>query len=261
MKLHHLARALPGPLIALITIALLWHGPIAQFQHYHDFADQRGWGGLPHAADVLSNLPFALVGLWGLLRLWPLRQHGVLARSWPAWLLFLLALLATYAGSSWYHLAPDDHRLVWDRLPIALACAGLLAAVYAETQPVSAFAALAALLGLTAFGVAGVAWWAQTADLRPYLLLQGMPLLLVPLWQWSSRSHADLKAFGLALGCYVLAKAAELTDMPILLATDMVSGHTLKHLLAALAAAIIVGRLIARAGTAEARGLGYPRPA
>ena len=33
---------------------------------YHAFADQRGWLGIPHAADVLSNLFFALIGAWAL---------------------------------------------------------------------------------------------------------------------------------------------------------------------------------------------------
>ncbi|HEU4372715.1 MAG TPA: hypothetical protein VFS02_04450 [Telluria sp.] len=90
--------------------------------------------------------------------------------------LFLVGLLLTAVGSSSYHLAPDNARLVRDRLPIALACAGLLADVRAECRANTDARAVTAWLAL--FAVASVAWWAVTeqrgaGDLRPYLLLQG----------------------------------------------------------------------------------------
>ena len=89
--------------------------------------------------------------------------------------------------------------------------------------------------------MAGVAWWAATGDLRPYLLLQAAPLLLIPLWQAQNAApRRERLGFAIGIGLYVLAKAAELADAPILAATGFVSGHTLKHLLAAAAAAVIV---------------------
>src|SRR5471030_1580202 len=113
---------------------MLLHGPIAQLDHYHEFADTRTLFGLPNAADVLSNAGFALVGLWGFVALRGRRHHPTLKVAWPGYRVFLAAIILTAFDSSFYHLAPDNDRLLWDRLPIALACAGLLAAVHAETH-------------------------------------------------------------------------------------------------------------------------------
>lgn len=250
------------PLLLTLTIAaaMLIHGPIPQLPHYHDFADHRPWLGLSNAADVLSNAGFLLVGLWGLIALWPQRRHQRLAAGWSGYLLFLTALILTAFGSAYYHLAPDDSRLVWDRLPIALACAGLLAAVRAESRLDSDSRRWTLMLVLAA--VASVAWWRYTGlhgigDLRPYLLLQGLPLLLIPLWQTIHRAdRADRIAFGLALALYALAKLAELYDHPILDALGIISGHTLKHLFAAAAALILVRRLQSRV-TADKLGYRY----
>jgi len=102
------------------------------------------------------------------------------------------------------------------------------------------------------FGLASVAWWHVTndsgaGDLRPYLLLQLLPIVLIPLWQWLHGSdRRDRLWFGLALLLYVVAKVAELNDHTFLEANGMLSGHTLKHLLATLAAWLIVARLVGR---------------
>ena len=83
-------------------------------------------------------------------------------------------------------------------------------------------------------------------DLRPYLLLQILPILLIPLWQAIHRTPAVERLwFGAALLLYVLAKLAEVNDHALLAATDSaLSGHTLKHLLATAAAAALVYRLL-----------------
>ena len=241
---------LPLCITVALCALLLAHGPIAQLPNYHRFADQSVLMGLPNGADVLSNLAFALVAARGLLRLWPLRGAAPFDAGRHGYRLFLVALLLTAIGSAFYHLAPDNARLVWDRLPIALACAGLLAGVRAEclAKPDSR----AATLWLGLFAVASVAWWVVTerngaGDLRPYLLLQGLPLLLIPLWQSICRApRRDRQAFGCALALYVAARFAELGDHALLASFGVISGHTLKHLLAAAAAAVIVARLVER---------------
>ena len=243
---------LPGTVVALATVLLLWHGPIVQPAGYHDFADQRSLLGLAHAADVLSNLGFAGVGLLGLVRL---ARHGAsprLAEGRAGWTLFFAALVLTSIGSAAYHLAPDNARLVGDRLPIALACAGLLAAVWRETIGVGRWVTPA----LAAAAVASVAWWRFTdldgvGDLRPYLLLQGLPLVLVPLLQWQHEAPVrERLAVGGAMALYVLAKAFEGCDHGVFAALGIVSGHTIKHLLATLAAALIGAMLAGRIGGA-----------
>lgn len=247
MKTLH--QHLPLFITVSLAAAALFHGPIGQPPGYHDFADQKIVFGIPHFADVVSNLGFALVAAWGWLRLAPASRHPDIRSGWAGYSVFLIGLLLTALGSSWYHLAPDNASLVWDRLPIALACGGLLAGVGGDVQHKDS-RELTALLSLVA--VLSVGWWHFTelsgqGDLRPYLLLQGLPILLIPLWQWIYRMPgADRMAFGAALAIYVLAKFAELNDHEIAAVLGAASGHTLKHLLATSAAALIVGRLVFR---------------
>jgi hypothetical protein len=251
-------RSWIGPgLVLAIAAAMLAYGPIPQLAHYHEFADTRAFLGIPNGLDVASNAGFALVALWGLAALWPHRREAALERAWPGQLVFLAALLLTAAGSTWYHLAPDNTRLVWDRLPIALACAGLLAAMDADTrearQPPWILAPL--LTG----AIASVWWWSFTeargaGDLRPYLLLQAAPFFLVPLWQANHRSpRRERLAFGAAIALYALAKVAELGDHAIFEALGFMSGHTLKHLLSTAAAAVLVASFVQRARIPDSR--------
>jgi hypothetical protein len=240
------ASRLPALTFTLICLAMLIHGPIAQPADYHRFADDSRTGGIPHAADVVSNLGFAVVGLLGWFALWSRRKEAAIRMAWPGYALFLIGLVLTAAGSGYYHLAPDDARLVWDRLPIGLACAGLLVGVRADTLPGIHAVAETAFLGLYAVG--SVLWWYfGGGDLRPYLLLQILPLVLIPVWQALARSpRAERLWFAAGLGCYILAKFAELQDHEIARATAWLTGHTLKHLLATLAAALIVMALVRR---------------
>lgn len=230
---------LPGLTVLIAIAAMLWHGPIAQLNDYHHFADQRAWPGLPNVADVLSNLGFAAVGLWGLHLLGQGRAADKPGHT--GYRLFFVSLLLTALGSGWYHLAPDNARLVWDRLPIALACAGLLSAVWHETLGHERWA----MPALTAIAVTSVAWWRVTdlqgtGDLRPYLLVQLLPLVLIPMVQWQHGSPpAQRKAFGIALVLYVMAKVCELADHTIMGSLHILSGHTLKHLLATVAAGMV----------------------
>lgn len=210
--------------LVLIAAAVLY-GPIVQPAGYHAFADQRTLWGIARFADVVSNLGFLLVGLWGLSRRSTL-EHTV----------FCAAIALTAFGSAWYHLAPDDQRLIWDRMPIALACAALLAASLRAAYRIGT-----ALMPLILAGIASVLWWTYSGDLRPYLLIQLAPLVLIPALQWECRADgATRRAFGLAILLYVLAKVCELADGAILAAIDVVSGHTLKHSLATAAAWVLV---------------------
>lgn len=223
-----------GLLVGLFAIGLALHGPIPQWPGYHDFADQRAWLGLPHAADVLSNLPFLLIGLWGTRR----------ATSLP-WRAFAVAIACTAVGSSLYHWAPDNVSLVADRLPIAAACAVLACALLAERVD-AGWARGGVLAGALLLAGASVAlWWASElagrSDLRAYLFVQFLPMLLVvaglglrlpPL-----RDDAlPASAWWITLALYAAAKAFEFADQPVLQASGLVSGHTLKHLLGAAAA-------------------------
>lgn len=252
------------PLFVTATaLVLMWlYGPIPQPADYHRFADGRNLAGLGNAADVLSNIGFAIVGIWGALKI--SGRHGALEQSWEGYRLFLFSLVATAAGSAFYHLQPDNFRLVWDRLPIALACAGLLGGVYRDTHKQTTLPFATALMALTAF--ASVGWWYAGelkghGDLRPYLLLQALPLVLIPLWQHIHRAdRSDRRAFLLAIALYVCAKLAELQDHEMMLLSGWISGHTVKHLLATAAAAVITCRLVHRTAGQEGGDLTITRP-
>ena len=236
---------LPASLLAAIALAMAISGPIAQLPDYHAFADQRTLGGIANAADVLSNLAFLAVGIYGLVLVQRARTLRHLDDVRFSYGLFFAALVATAFGSSWYHLAPDDTRLLFDRLPIALACAGLLAAV--ARRHLKAPRCINGLL--LAFAVWSVAWWGLTGDLRPYLLLQAAPLVAIPVVLFVNRApKAEQAAFGCAAAWYVAAKVFELADHRVFEAVA-ISGHTVKHLLAAAGALCIVRYFKQQAGT------------
>lgn len=221
--------------------ALALHGPIVQWADYHRFADVRSWSVLPNAWNVLSNLPFALAALWA----WP-RLRGAGA----AWQSFCIAIALTSIGSSIYHWAPDDLSLLIDRLPIAWACSTLLCAFLAERVSPRWRSLASVVLALAASSVA-VAWWgvgmAQgSGDLRPYVFVQFMPMLVIPaalLMRMPVLSQDAVPAFSWwsALALYACAKAVEAADAAVLeITAHAVSGHSLKHLLAALAAWLLL---------------------
>jgi hypothetical protein len=232
--------------IALTLAAWALLPAIAQNPSYHRFADQRQWLGVPNAADVLSNLAFALVGMAGAMRLAsPRRPHFSQAAEAGLWCV-ALGLVGTAMGSTWYHLDPSNASLVWDRLPMTLVFAGVLGTAIAQRTGNDAGRLSLALL--VPFGIASVAYWKVTGDLSLYVALQlggiGGLLLLMLL----TRKGNDSIPWGWVLGWYALAKVAEFADQAIFDATHrLVAGHTLKHLLAAAAGAAALWPLRARA--------------
>jgi hypothetical protein len=218
---------------------LLLVAPIPQDPAYHRFADARTIFGVPNFWNVASNLPFLLAGALGLLQSRRITSAD-LATHYRV-LAFALALVAL--GSGWYHLAPSIPALVWDRLPMTVAFMALLSAVIADR--ISWLAGRALLWPLVVAGIASIAWWVRTesagaGDLRPYALVQFLPMLLIPLMLLAWRGEGlSSRRLWMALGAYVLAKLAEHFDAALFAATGF-GGHALKHLLAALAAWCIV---------------------
>lgn len=230
--------------------------PIAQPQWYHDFADRRAWLGVPNFLDVASNALFLIAGAAGLARL----SNGVFAdprERWP-YAVFFAGLVLTGVASGWYHLEPTDARLAGDRLAMTVAFAGFTAAVL--TERLGLRCGLAALPALLVAGPAAVLWWAATeaagaGDLRAWGLVQFTPMLLVPLLLWLMPARytrgGDLLA---VLGLYILALALEWLDRSIFELTGSVSGHTLKHLVAALAGYGMLRHLLRRRARGVATG-------
>lgn len=223
-----------------MALLMLRLPPIPQPLSYHNFADQRSRLGIRNFLNVISNLPFAVVGIMGLrfLRSKASNHSFIDPRErWPYAGVFL-GLLLTALGSAYYHLNPNNTTLVWDRLPMTIAFGSLVAAVIAER--ISLRAGLQLLPWLIAFSMASVVQWYWNelhghGDLRVYAAVQvysALVLLLALLLPPSYTRSADLV---LIFAFYVLAKLFESADRMIFSAGHVVSGHTLKHVAAAAA--------------------------
>lgn len=224
--------------VAIAFVALLFP-PIAQPLSYHNFADHRGWLGIPNFGDVVSNLPFAIVGVWGLIIL--LRPNAVkFSDPRERWLYIVMfaGLILTAFGSAYYHLAPDNARLVWDRIPIMIVFMALLSAVIAERVSVAAGLALFPIL--QAAGIGSVLLWRASelrghGDLRFYASVQIYSILVLLLILLLPAKYMRGYDFAVVVGFYILAKILEETDKQVFALGHIVSGHTLKHLAAAAA--------------------------
>jgi hypothetical protein len=263
-------------LVGVVAAVLLWkHGPVPQPEDYHQFADARTLWGIPNAHNVLSNVPFFFVGLFGLafLRRGPSRDpegpwrpgaHTAFEslRERPAYVIFFAGVLLTAFGSGWYHLKPSTPSLFWDRLPMAIAFTAFFAAMIAER--ISIYWSRMLLLPLVFVGVASVVMWRVSedrgaGDLRVYLFVQLFPMLALPLMMllFPPRYSRGGEIFLVVL-FYAGAKALEHFDRRIWdLTAHTVSGHALKHLVAAIAILFVLdmlrkrGRATIRAAHAE----------
>lgn len=223
--------------VAVLAIAgVFLLDPIPQDPAYHAFADGRLLFGIANFWNVATNLPFLVIGLAGLGRLSRLSMPSLR----PHYIVLCTGVALVGFGSAYYHLAPSVPALVWDRLPMTVAFMALFSAVLSDR--LSPWLGRALLGPLVAFGIASIGWWMHTelegnGDLRPYALVQFLPLVLIPLMLVMARGAGlHSRCLWISLGAYAAAKLAEHFDFAVLAATGVVSGHSLKHLLAALGA-------------------------
>ncbi len=214
-------------LAALIAIA-----PIAQPPDYHQFADRRTLLGIPHFANVVTNLAFLLAGGLGLHHCLRHRPRGALA----AWTLFFAGFVLVTLGSGYYHLHPTSETLVWDRLTMAVGFTGVYTALMAEY--VSARLEKYLLGPVLFFGLASVVYWSFTGDLSFYFAMQATVFLSITvILSCFDSEHRQKRFIIAAFASYALALVCDFMDIPIFNLTDgATGGHAVKHLLAALAA-------------------------
>jgi hypothetical protein len=236
--------ALLGLLGLAAVIAVALQAPIPQPATYHGFADQRRLLGIPHFWNVVSNLPFLLIGLAGVHAVAVRRTPGGLDALRSAYLWMFLGVAAVAAGSAYYHLAPSNASLTWDRLPMTIAFMAFFVIVVGEH--IDPRWALRLLPPLLLVGAGAVLYWHSTesaghGDLRPYLMVQFVPLAVIPLvlLLFPSRVSGVGYLWGV-LAAYVLAKLFELADRPLFSLGEWVSGHTLKHVAAAAGAYVFL---------------------
>jgi hypothetical protein len=236
--------------LAAFAVILFSRAPIPQDAAYHHMADTRPAFGVANAFNVVSNAPFAVVGIFGLFGALG-RPAGERpddeARLLGPHLALFGGTALTAVGSAYYHLAPDNARLVWDRLPMACVCAGLVIVVLAEC--VSARAARRLFWPVLACAVGSVGYWRWSelrgaGDLRPYVLVQYGSLLAIALMLVLFRGRLRGERYLIAgLLAYGVAKGFEMADTLVFAITrHAVSGHTMKHLIAAAGLACIAAR-------------------
>ncbi len=217
-------------ILVIEVICCFWMDPISQNLEYHNFADKRGLLGIQNFGDVLSNIPFLLVGYLGLKHM---KQHYQNVPAASSWTMVFLGILLVCPGSMFYHLNPNNFTLIWDRLPMTIGFMAITTALLAHKS--SRKTEHLILFSLIIIGLLSIWYWASFDDLRPYFMVQLTPIILVPLFAFTESSMKSIRHFLLgAFIFYFLAKVTEKYDSHIF-DVFILSGHTLKHLLAGVA--------------------------
>ncbi|KAL1324307.1 hypothetical protein HN51_034468 [Arachis hypogaea] len=242
--------------VVCFVVLMIVTPAIPQSQEYHDFADQRTFFGIPNALNVISNFPFMIIGLIGVI----LCHHGnyfklsLQGELW-GWTCFYVGVAAVAVGSSYYHLKPDDARLVWDRLPMTIAFTSIVAIFIIER--IDERKGMISIIPLVLIGIISIVYWRFFDDLRPYAVVQFAPCIAIPLMAILLPPMYTHSTYWLwAAGFYLLAKVLEAADKVIYEWTHhIVSGHTLKHLSAAMVPVFLTLMLAKRSVDSERQSL------
>lgn len=253
-------------LAALVATAvgLLAWGPVPLVAATHAYADERSAFGLANAWNVLANVPLLAAALYGL---------RVESRSpAPLWLrrsrqAFHACVGFGAVAAAIYHLAPGHALYLVTQAAMAAGFLMLTGAMLGErvhpgfASPLMLGAA--ALSPIVAAGAAVLVGSPGPTDLRPLLLLQIVPVLVVPAGALTlPGSQTRAADWIVLLVIYTLAQACHLADATILAGTGSVlSGHTLMHLGFALATAWLAYCTASRASGATAAGTDSQRRA
>lgn len=221
-------------LIAVVFVLLV--DPIAQDDAYHNFFDRRTLLGIANFYNVITNLPYAFVGLWGIYLL-AKNQLQIINEIKLLYYIFFVGVFFVCFGSGYYHYTPNSETLFWDRLPMTLGFMSLFSIIIAEF--ISLRTAKIIIIPLLLFGVFSVYYWliteqAGAGDLRYYAIVQFLPMLLIPFILYYYRSiYNSIKGYWYLLLCYVLAKVFEHFDIGIG-ELFILSGHPIKHVISAV---------------------------
>ncbi|MBX3026861.1 META domain-containing protein [bacterium] len=258
-------RARPIAVVtALCLLAAFVLPAVPQPTGYHDFADHRAWFGVANFLDVASNVGFLLVALLGFGAVFAAPAAFAERRERVPYLVFFTGMLLTAIGSAYYHLAPDNERLFWDRLPMTIAFMSLLAAQVADRLSVRA--GLLLLVPMLLLGAESVVYWRATeragaGNVVPYAIAQGytVVMLLMITWLHPSRYTRGNDLYWV-FGAYVVAKVFETLDGQVLALGHVIGGHALKHL-AAAAGGLVICRMLMLRTLQPPRAVGSSTPA
>lgn len=190
--------------------------------------------------NVVSNLPFIIIGFAGAIYL--LKKYNLCSKEEKlatlSYLVFFIGIFLTGFGSAHYHLNPNNSTMVWDRLPLAISFMAFVSAIFYERLKIKSAVFLFALI---LFGAFSIIYWHLTelqgqGDLRPYIIVQFYPMILIPfiLWKFPSR-YMKSNDLWIVMVFYAIAKAFELSDKLVWPMGNIISGHTFKHIFAGIA--------------------------
>ncbi|MBO37690.1 MAG: alkaline phytoceramidase [Rhodospirillaceae bacterium] len=241
--------------ICLIAISVI--EPIPQNPSFHLFADSRTCLGILNFGNTVSNIAFAFVGLWGIWTVMSPKKYSIFRTQWERWpyIVFCAGIFLVGIGSSYYHWSPNNERLFWDRLPITVAFMGFFTACLTDRLGRPNLTPRILPINLL-LGMGSVVYWSITeaqgnGDLRFYLFIQYFPILLLPILckffpKWR---HTNGKYLFWIVICYGFAVLLEQFDHWLYeLSLGLISGHTLKHLFAALAAFMVIRMVTSSTG-------------
>ena len=214
-------------LAVLALIGMFIVSPIEQDAAYHNFSDNRTVFDIPNFWNVMSNLPFLIVGCFGLYNL------SSIARKNTQYLLFFLGIFLVALGSGYYHLDPNDYTLIWDRLPMTIAFMALFSIVISEF--INSEKGRSMLFSLVIIGLLAVLYWVIFNDLSFYTFVQFYPMLAIPVILIFFKSDYTLAiGYWILLLAYIIAKLLEHFDGEVYGFLKVISGHSLKHIVASL---------------------------
>jgi len=219
-------------------VGILLHEPVSQDNSYHSFSDQRTMLNVPNFLNVISNIPFMLVGAMGLYGTLVSKTLKIEPELKSAYVMFFIGVVLISIGSGIYHLNPNNVTLVWDRIPMTIGFMALFSVVVGEYISVEKGKLI--LFPLIILGGMSVAYWHITetngeGDLRPYILVQFLPMILIPVIILFFRSKfSNTSGYWLLLLFYFLAKLFEHYDDTVYDVGAILSGHSLKHVFVAI---------------------------
>ena len=209
---------------AIITVvALFFIAPVEQNEEYHNFSDKNTVLNIPNFWNVISNIPFLVIGIIGI-------KSSKLFTNGIQYIWFFLGIALVSFGSGYYHLNPNNNTLVWDRLPMTISFMSLFSIIISEFVNIKV--GLSMLFPSIIIGILSVVYWVIFDDLRLYILVQFFPLIAILIILIFFKSNYNFTiGYWLLLIAYIVAKFFEHLDYQTQNILKIFSGHTLKHLI------------------------------
>lgn len=239
MKNENIGHLLLAVIAVLVISRIVMLAPVEQDPTYHNFSDNRAFLKIPNFWNVVSNLPFLIVGILGIYKL---RSGDIIKNQF---IVFFIGIALVSFGSAYYHLNPNDETLVLDRLPMTIGFMALFSALVSEFINLRFGKSL--LIPALIIGLSSILYWVVIKDLSFYLAVQFIPMLAIPVLLLFFRSRYNLVAgYWLLLIAYVIAKVLEIYDYETHAFFGFISGHSLKHIFAALGIYMLILKRIDR---------------